>query len=209
MKLATLIAHAILCLALSTHAEEVVRIASGTVVERATIPCGIGPYSVGATLPGELIAQGWRYYRPNNTANVKTQHWQDTGIVWTQVIDAVWSQTELDAQAAIAASNAAVEALLPQDVTLGKATLRTYPDGSVELVSGPLLIAGTTNGVYEITIDPTTGLVFGELDHASPRKSKAEREAAKADRRARIQAARAATTDKQKIAAIYDLLGLK
>jgi hypothetical protein len=149
----------LLCLALSTHAEEVVRIAAGTIVERATIPCGIGQFSVGSTLPAELSAQGWRYYRPSNTANVKTQHWQDTGIIWTQIIDAVWSQAELDEQTAIAASNAAAADI----------TRKTTPIIYDQPIEAPLLsLISQANGVGVGIVALDDGTLATFTVHASP-----------------------------------------
>ena len=129
----------------------------------------------------------------------------------------------LDAEAAEAAQRAedaavaaaqreaaqAAEAIAPRDVELGKATLRTYPDGSVELLSGPLILPGTTTGAYEVWVDSSTGLVLTTLDHASPRKSKSEKDAAKAEKRAKVAAVKAANSDKAKLDALLDLLGLK
>ena len=106
-------------------------------------------------------------------------------------------------------ADAAAEALAPRDVDLGKATLRTHPDGSVEFLSGPLILPGTSTGAYEVWVDSTTGLVLTTLDHASPRKSKAEKDAAKAEKLAKVAAVKAAGSDKAKLDALLDLLGLK
>jgi hypothetical protein len=163
---------------------------------------------------------GWRLYCPSGTEHIKTAHWADTGTACTQVVDAVWTPAELAQQAADAAqaasnaaaqtaSNAAAEAIAPRDVQLGKAMLRTYPGGAVELLSGPLILTGTTNGAYEVWVDSDTGLVFADLDHASPRKTKAEKDAQKAARKAKIAAVKAATNDKDKLAALLVLMGLK
>jgi hypothetical protein len=130
--------------------------------------------------------------------------WVDVTPEIQAIVDAEEAQRQADAAAA-----AEAEALAPRDVELGKATLRTYPDGSVELLSGPLILPGTTNGAYEVWIDADTGLVLTVLDHASPRKSKAEKDAAKADKKAKIAAVKAAQTDKAKLVALLDLLGLK
>jgi hypothetical protein len=108
-----------------------------------------------------------------------------------------------DVVAMVATVNAA-----PQDVTVGKAKLRTYADGSVELVSGPIILPGSTNGAYEVWVDSETGLVLSVLDHASPRKTQAEKDADKAKKRQQIAAVKAATTDKDKLAALLVLLGL-
>lgn len=106
----------------------------------------------------------------------------------------------------IAAAQAKEQA--PQDVTIGKAKLRTYADGSVELVSGLIIIPGTTNGAYEVWVDSDTGLVLSVLDHASPRKTQVQKDADKAKKRQQIAAVKAATTDKDKLAALLVLLGL-
>jgi len=167
-----------------------------------------------------LQPDGWRLYAPNGTANIRSYYWQDTGTVCTQIVTEVWTPAELAQQAADAAqaasnaaaqaaSNAAAEAIAPRDVLLGKAMLRTYPDGAVELLSGPLILPGTTNGAYEVWVDAATGLVFADLDHASPRKSKAEKDAQKTARKAKIAAVKAATNDKDKLAALLVLMGLK
>jgi len=126
----------------------------------------------------------------------------------TPEIQALLDQQAADAATAQAAAEA-TEAIAPRDVELGKATLRTYPDGSVELLSGPLILPGTSNGAFEVWVDSETGLVLAALDHASPRKSKAEKDAAKAEKRAKIAAVKAAKNDAQKLAALLDLLGLK
>ena len=96
----------------------------------------------------------------------------------------------------------------PVTQSVGQATVKTYADGTMEIV-GALLIPGASNRVYEVTIDGDTGLMFGELDHASPRKSKAEKDAAKAARKAKIAAVKKATSRNEKVDALLDLLGLK
>ena len=124
-----------------------------------------------------------------------------------EILDA--EAVALEARQAAEEAERAAEALAPQDVELGKATLRTYPDGSVELLSGPLILPGTSTGAYEVWVDSTTGLVLTTLDHASPRKSKAEKDAATAAKAAKIAAVKAAESDKAKLDALIDLLGLK
>jgi hypothetical protein len=161
----------------------------------------------------DILSYGWREYVPSATPNICTSHWENDGRAVRQVVDSVWTEAELaqqaaDAAAAQAAAEAA-EAIAPRDVALGKAVLRTRADGSVELLSGPLIVPGTTNGAYEVWVDAETGLVLTVLDHASPRKSKAEKDAAKADKKAKIAAVKAAQTDKAKLDALLDLLGLK
>ena len=97
----------------------------------------------------------------------------------------------------------------PMDVSVGFGMIRTYADGSIEMASGPIIVPGTTNGAYEIWVDSETGLVLTTLDHASPRKSKAEKDAAKSAKLAKVAAVKAAQSDKEKLDALYDLLGLK
>ena len=109
---------------------------------------------------------------------------------------------------AVAASNAAVAALEPEVVRIGKADVVTYADGSVE-IAGAWLVRGVSNGVWEVWVDAETGMVFGDLDHASPRKTKAEKDAAKAARKQKIAAVKAAKSDGAKLAALLDLWGLK
>lgn len=109
---------------------------------------------------------------------------------------------------AIAASNAAAAALEPEVVRIGKADVVTYADGSVE-IAGAWLVRGLSNGVFEVWVDADTGMVFADLDHASPRKSKAEKDAAKAARKQKIATVKAAKTDGAKLAALLDLWGLK
>jgi hypothetical protein len=111
-------------------------------------------------------------------------------------------------QAQADAKAAEVEAQ-PVDVQIGKTVLRTWPDGAVELVSGPLIVPGTTNGAYEVWVDSQTGMLFADLDHASPRRTKAEKDAAKEARKAKIAAVKAAGTDKAKLDALLNLFGLK
>jgi len=72
-----------------------------------------------------------------------------------------------------------------------------------------LLLPGSASGVYEVWVDAGTGLVLADLDHASPRKTKEEKAAQKAARKAKIAAVKAANTDKAKLDALLDLLGLK
>ena len=110
-------------------------------------------------------------------------------------------QPQADAKAAQVAAE-------PQDVTVGKVRLRTHADGAVELIDGPLILPGSASGAYEVWVDAETGLVLSVLDHASPRKSKAEKDAAKQAKRDQIKAVKAAQTDKDKLAALLKLLGL-
>jgi hypothetical protein len=188
-------------------------------------PTDIGP--IPESIPGvsnprlsDMISRGWFIHAPSATPHIKASHWEAQGHACVQVVDAVWSELELAAQAAQAAEDAAArraedeaeraaEALEPRDVELGKAILRTYPDGSVELLSGPLILPGTSTGAYEVWVDSGTGLVLTTLDHASPRKSKAEKHAAKAAKVAKVAAVKAANSDKAKLDALLDLLGLK
>ncbi len=175
---------------------------------------GLIPRKSNPTL-SEAIADGWRELVPlaSVPANVRTVAWVDDGARYTETVTEVWTAEELTAQEAQRqaeeAAAEAAEALAPRDVELGKATLRTYPDGSVELLSGPLILPGTATGAYEVWVDSTTGLVLTTLDHASPRKSKAEKGAAKAAKTAKIAAVKAAGSDKAKLDALLDLLGLK
>jgi hypothetical protein len=175
---------------------------------------GLIPRKSNPTL-AEAIAEGWREYVPlaSTPANVRTVAWVDDGARYTETVTEVWTEAELTAQEAQrqaeAAAAEAAEALASRDVELGKATLRTYPDGSVELLSGPLILPGTATGAYEVWVDSTTGLVLTTLDHASPRKSKAEKDAAKAEKVAKIAAVKEAGSDKAKLDALLDLLGLK
>jgi hypothetical protein len=168
----------------------------------------------------DMISRGWLIHAPSDTPHIKASHWERQGDACVQVVNAVYSRDDLGAQATKAAEDEAAqqaaedveraaEALEPRDVQLGKATLRTHPDGSVELLSGPLILPGTATGAYEVWVDGDTGLVLTTLDHASPRKSKAEKDAAKAAKLAKVAAVKAASSDKDKLAALLDLLGLK
>jgi hypothetical protein len=161
----------------------------------------------------DFVNDGWLVYEPSALPNIKSSTWRDDGWAYRQIDVVQWTAEELAAQEAQrqaeAAAAAAAEALAPRDVELGKATLRTYPDGSVELLSGPLILPGTATGAYEVWVDSTTGLVLTTLDHASPRKSKAEKDAAKAEKRSKVAAVKAAGSDKAKLDALLDLLGLK
>lgn len=96
-----------------------------------------------------------------------------------------------------------------QDVTIGKAVVRTYADGGIEVLSGPLILPGTTNGAFEVLVISDGGVVLGILDHASPRKTKAEKDAAKAAKLQTVKAIKAATTDKEKFDLLLALFGLK
>ena len=194
---------------------EIARIIDGKEVERKTLPCGLsqGSVSMPGRLTADMLAAGWRdVVLVAGQANVKASTWADTGSQWVESVTRYTAeelaQRAADAAEAQAAAEAA-EAIAPRDVALGKATLRTYPDGSVELLSGPLILPGTTNGAYEVWVDAETGLVLTTLDHASPRKSKADKDAAKAARKAKIAAVKAAKNDAQKLDALLDLLGLK
>jgi hypothetical protein len=157
----------------------------------------------------DILAYGWREYVPSTTPNIRTSHWENDGRAVRQVVDSVWTEEELEQQAAIRQADEDAAAAAPADIQLGKATLRTHADGSVELLSGPLVLPGTSNGAYEIFVDSETGLVLSTLDHASPRKSKAEKDAAKAERKAKIALVKAAKNDSKKLDALLDLLGLK
>jgi hypothetical protein len=175
---------------------------------------GLIPRKSNPTL-SEAIADGWRELVPlaSTPANARTVAWVDDGARYTETMTEIWTDEELAAQEAQrqaeAAAAAAAEALASRDVELGKATLRTYPDGSVELLSGPLILPGTATGAYEVWVDSGTGLVLTTLDHASPRKSKSEKDAAKAEKVAKVAAVKAANSDKAKLDALLDLLGLK
>jgi hypothetical protein len=175
---------------------------------------GVIPRKSNPTL-SEAIAEGWREYVPlaSTPANTRTVAWVDDGARYTETVTEIWTAEELAAQEtqrqAESAAAQAAEALASRDVELGKATLRTYPDGSVELLSGPLILPGTATGAYEVWVDSSTGLVLTTLDHASPRKSKAKKDAAKAEKTAKIAAVKAASGDKAKLDALLDLLGLK
>jgi hypothetical protein len=183
------------------------------------IPCsgsllGLPNWSIGTTLPDEAIKAGWRYFIPTERNQyTKATEWTDNGTDLIESVTETWTDEDLAAQEtqrqAEAAAAQAAEALAPRDVELGKATLRTYPDGSVELLSGPLILPGTATGAYEVWVDSTTGLVLTTLDHASPRKSKSEKDAAKAEKLAKVAAVKAANSDKAKLDALLDLLGLK
>jgi hypothetical protein len=74
---------------------------------------------------------------------------------------------------------------------------------------GPLIIPGETNGAFEVWVDSETGLVLSVLDHASPKKTKAEKDAAKKAKQDQIKAVKAATNDRDRLAALLLLLGLK
>ena len=127
-----------------------------------------------------------------------------------QWISAVTQPTanELPDDATVTAWQAQVAAL-PQDVALGKAVLRTHADGSVELISGPLVIGGTTNGAYELWVDSDTGLVLSTLDHASPRKSKAEKDADKKAKKDKLAAIKAEPNTNKKLEMLLEVLNLK
>jgi hypothetical protein len=102
-------------------------------------------------------------------------------------------------------------------VRLDKTYLRSNDDGSLELMSGPFIIQGTsmiitnstTNVVFskgqELWVDNDTGLVLSTLDHASPKKTKAEKDSAKKIQYDKIKAFKNATTDKQKLDALVEL----
>jgi len=57
----------------------------------------------------DLTQFGWREYVPSGEANIKTSHWTDDGRTMRQIVDAVWTQAEIDAQAADAAAAQAAE----------------------------------------------------------------------------------------------------
>lgn len=167
----------------------------------------------GHMLP-EILFEGWRWHVPlPSDPHTKSSEWNDDGTYFIERATALWTDEELAQQAAdaaaVQAAAEAAEAIAPRDVQLGKSNLRTYPDGSVELLSGPLIVPGTESGAFEIWVDSDTGLVLTTLDHASPRKTKAEKDAAKAATKAKIQSVKTATTDKDKLAALLDLFNLK
>ena len=114
-------------------------------------------------------------------------------------------------QAAVDAAQAALDSEAPQtqDIQLGKAVLRTYADGTVELISGPLVIVGTTNGAYELWVDSETGIVLSTLDHASPRKSKAEKDADKKAKKDKLAAIKAEPNINRKLEMLLEVLNLK
>jgi len=69
---------------------------------------------------------------------------------------------------------AKVDAAKTQDVPLGKATLRTYEDGSIE-INRPIIMLSSTNGTPAYGLIVTTdGDLVTYLDHASPRPSPGE-----------------------------------
>jgi hypothetical protein len=154
-----------------------------------------------------------RFLRFRDGAVVRLSEAERKEILDAEAAEEAQRAEDAAAAAAVAAAQreaeAAADALAPRDVQIGKATLRTYPDGSVELLSGPLILPGTASGAYELWVDSATGLVLTTLDHASPRKSKAEKDAAKAAKTAKVAAVKAAGNDKAKLDALLDLLGLK
>jgi hypothetical protein len=186
---------------------------NGIATEIRPLPAVYGNVSLFGNLTDKLKADGWRWHVPLAfDVHTRTTEWTDDGTSFTERATALWTDAELDQQAADAAAAQAAaeaaEAIAPRDVQLGKATLRTYPDGSLELVSGPLVLPGTESGAFELWVDSDTGLVLTALDHASPRKTNAEKDAAKADKKAKIAAVKAASTDKQKLEALLDLFNL-
>lgn len=176
----------------------------------ATMPCSIwGNRSLGEDLDAQAIADGWRYVVPApHGERYMRSDWADTGTEYRETaVDfdaAQWAAIVAAREAKVAADAAA-----PADIQLGKATLRTHADGSVEILSGTLILPGTSNGAYEIFVDSETGLVLTTLDHAGPRKSREEKDAAKAERKAKIALVKAAKNDSKKLDALLDLLGLK
>jgi hypothetical protein len=79
-------------------------------------PTDIGP--IPESIPGvsnpmlcDMVARGWLIHAPSDTQNIKASHWEAQGHVCVQVVDAVWSELELAAQATkVAEDEAAREA---------------------------------------------------------------------------------------------------
>jgi hypothetical protein len=207
----------VLCLALPALAGDVLVRPGATSVEPLprflVLPDGS---STGTPTTDDYVRCGWRLWDGQGPAiaagferlgaGVFRQHATQPNRCVQEFVDTLIAD-RLAAEA-VAASNAAAVALEPEVVRIGKADVVTYADGSVE-IAGAWLVRGLSNGVFEVWVDADTGMVFADLDHASPRKSKVEKDAAKAAKRAKIAAVKTAKTDGAKLAALLDLWGLK
>lgn len=125
------------------------------------------------------------------------------------------TRQQLVALQATADAKAAEVAAQPQDVTLGKAIVRTHPDGSIEIVR-PIIMAASTNGspAYGLIVTPEGDLAT-YLDHASPRPSPEETQRRIAEAVARKATAKAKALAEingqlqQRIENLERLLGLR
>jgi hypothetical protein len=75
-------------------------------------PTDIGPIPEaipGVSNPrlGDMLERGWLMHAPSDTPHIKASHWEAQGHACVQVVDAVWSELELAAQAAQAAEDEA------------------------------------------------------------------------------------------------------
>ena len=96
---------ALATLAITASAQTICLPVAGQPTQIGPIPASYGRYSNPKL--EHMAADGWRLYAPNATANIKSSHWQDTGTVFTQVVDAVWTPAELAAAQAKAAADQA------------------------------------------------------------------------------------------------------
>ena len=75
-------------------------------------PTDIGP--IPESIPGvsnpmlcDMVSRGWLIHVPSGTPHIEESHWEKQGDACVQVVDAVYSQEELAAQAAQAAEDEA------------------------------------------------------------------------------------------------------
>jgi hypothetical protein len=135
----------------------------------------------------DLIPSGWREYAPSAELHIKTAHWEDDGRTVRQIVDAVWTQAELDQQAAdqAAADAAAAAAQAAADA----AAQAAYLEG-VDVLPRPIRGIVETDGgdghVYAVTVDGAGGEVI-PIQRESTRLTNAELEAAMAAARTERQ----------------------
>jgi hypothetical protein len=140
-------------LTLTAFSADVVRLEKGAIVERLTLPAGIGAASVSAPgrLTADLIAAGWRDYAPATaTGSVKATTWTDTGAQWVESVT-YYSAAEVAQQAAqAAAAQAAAEA-----------NRLATPIRFEQAIQAPAVETKATDGhIYGFKVDPIDGDVF-------------------------------------------------
>lgn len=167
-----------------------------------------------------IVVQGQDDFDPNNPPYICGQNYE-TSNAWITTWTASYIQPTPAFCESIKSNAINWANDRSQMIRLYKSYLRSSADGSLELTSGPMILRGTsfvvTNGTtnvvfekgQEIMVDNETGLVIGILDHASPKKTKTEKDKSKKTFYDKVKAAKAASTDKQKLEALYDLFNLK
>jgi hypothetical protein len=147
---------------------QICKLKDGQPVDKRELPDSHNGVSLGGRIE-PMLADGWRLYWPDPTADIKTSHWEDTGIGCRQIVDSLWTAEERAQQAADAAEQAAIT----------EALRLATPLKFDQPIQAKIETLAADGHIYGIEVDPNGDEII-PVQRESTRLTQAEYESARA-----------------------------